>query len=62
MAADIAESSRTEHCITNGVQHDVGVGMAEQPGFMWNADTTEDELSTGHEWMDIISNTRPRSC
>ena len=42
MFADIAQGSRAQHGIHNGVQQNIGIGMPQQPFFVRNFHTAQD--------------------
>ena len=55
MAADIAQTCRTEQSVGNGVQQRIGIGMSEQPFLKRNLHASEYQIPAFCQLMDIIT-------
>ncbi len=53
MLPDVAVGNRAQHGVRHRVQHDVGVGVAEQGAVMGNADATEPDVVAVGEGVDV---------
>ncbi len=55
MAADIAQTCRTEQRVGNGVQQRIGIGVSEQPFFKWDFNSAKYQLSAFGQLVDIVA-------
>ncbi len=53
MTADVAEARCPEQRVADRMQQHVGVGMSGEPPVVGDIDTADDELTTGHQRMDV---------
>ena len=53
--ADVAEPSRAEQCVGEGVHYDVGVGVAGQALLERNLDSAENQLAARFEPMKVVA-------
>ena len=55
MTADVAETCSAEQRIADGMEQDIGVGVAEQTFFMGDLDAAHHELSAFNQAVDIVT-------
>ena len=55
MLSDIPQSQSPKQCVTNGVQQYVGIGVTEQPFFVRNRHTAQNQSSLGDKPMHVIA-------
>ena len=55
MLADVAFGERAEHRVGQGVQGDVGVGMADETAVVRDRDPAEHDRGPGAEGMDVVA-------
>ena len=56
---DVPERRRAEQRVRDRVQQDVGVGVPEQPLFIWNVHAADDEPAPLREPVDVVSGSDP---
>ena len=60
MAADIAQRSRTQYGVGDGVQQHVGVRMAQQAQMKWHGDTAYNQWAPGYQRVHVPAFTNPQ--
>ena len=53
MPPDVAQTSRPQHRIGDGVQQHIGVGMAQQPRCMGDLDAPQNQLAAWHQRVHV---------
>ena len=53
MPPNVAQARRPQHRIGDGVQQDIGVGMAQKASGVGNLDPTQNQLPSGHQSVHI---------
>ncbi len=59
MLADVAEGRSAQQGIGHGMEHDVGVGMAEQTSGMVDPDPAQDQRPTLDQPVRVVTDPHP---
>src|SRR4030065_2848122 len=59
MITDIPQVSGTKQSITNRMYKNISIGMCQATHRIWDIDSTQNELSSGCQLVNIIAETNP---
>jgi hypothetical protein len=62
MHAYITTTRSTQDSITNGMNKNISIGVAEKPPFMGNFHTPQDQASPFNQPVTVISETNSHTC
>ena len=55
METDVAQTSRAEQCIANGMNEHIGIAVAQQPQRVFNLDAAQPKVTSFHQLVNVVT-------